>query len=701
MFYMKKNIVNLFLNTRCQYLYLASLITILWILIHKKFSLLAWKIPLGYTGDNLILHGIMKYYSEFQWLSPLHQKFIPNLNLPDGANWSSWPITEEIPLYLTSILGSFIGVYPAQNMLLLFSYLAAGVTFFYVANRLKIHPALAFAGAFAFAFNNVLITRGLGHVTVGLVWHLPLMFLICLWAFRKYNFQINNKDLVIGYFFCFICGGFSPYYSIMFLMFLGFSFLVHLTRGSYKSLKFPFLCISLIILSFLIWNFDSFYNNFLYGENPKMQGRNIASLQLYALQLPELFYQPHSSGILGKIGGDFYFGKSMIKGEFWSPYLGLVGITSLLFLFFHSLYRIIKGKLKAVSIHFYLSSWVTIFSIVGGINLLIGTIGFTWLRATNRFSIFLLVISLLYFLRFSSRNLKQPLVLFLSILIILITYYEFIHEKLISKHDPSFIIEKNIERDIKLVKDIEAHKLNAKVFQLPVTHFPEYGYFYKMPDYQHLRPILHSNNLSFSYGEVNGRGNQGWQKRLNTLSPSSLINTIGHLGYDVILYNKLAYPDNGLFLRRFLEKNHNFVSETTDFVAFAINKESIKLLDNPEVFFAEGWSVDEVTHRWTNAKKSKILIFNFTDQDKKIELNFDLNVMRKSDISISLNKNIIKEYKSLISGQIKKNISLQINLNKGINTVEFTSSSKPKLAGNGDPRLLGTMLINFNYKIIE
>lgn len=695
---MFKKIKFLFINP---FLIISTLIILLWIIIHKKTSLSSWNIPLGYSGDNLILHGFIKYYSEFNWLSPFHQKIITNLNPPDGANWSSWPVTEEIPFYLTSILGSFIGVYPAQNMLLLFSYLAAGVTFFYVANRLKIHPALAFAGAFAFTFNNLTITRGLGHVTVGLVWHLPLMFLICLWSFRKYNFQINNKDLVIGYFFCFICGGFSPYYSIMFLMFLGFSFLVHLTRGSYKSLKFPFLCISLIILSFLIWNFDTFYNNFIYGENPEMQGRNIASLQLYALQLPELFYQPHSSGILGKIGGNLFYGKSMIKGEYWSPYLGIFAGFSLIFLFLHSGIRFLKGNFKAVPTHFYLSIWVILFSIVGGINLLIGTVGFTWLRATNRFSIFLMVIALLYFLRYVSRNFNNIWCLIIAIFFSFITYIEFIHDRLVSDHDPSIEIQNTIKDDKDFISKIEKKHPDSWVFQLPVTYFPEFGYKYKMQDYQHLRPILNSKKLSFSYGEVNGRGNHNWQSSLNSLPPSNLISTISHLGYDVIIYHKKGYPDEGLFLKRFLEKNHVFIAESKDFVAFSIDKNNISLVSEPQVFFSSGWSEDEGSHRWTNAKKSKILIFNFSNSERQMQLNFDLNVLRKSDIRILANNNLLKEFKNLIPGQVVENISLQIPLNKGINTIIFSSSKNPIRPGNGDSRKLGSMLINFSYKNLE
>ena len=73
---MFKKIKFLFINP---FLIISTLIILLWIIIHKKTSLSSWNIPLGYSGDNLILHTLLKNYSEFNWLSPFHQKIITNL----------------------------------------------------------------------------------------------------------------------------------------------------------------------------------------------------------------------------------------------------------------------------------------------------------------------------------------------------------------------------------------------------------------------------------------------------------------------------------------------------------------------------------------------------------------------------------------------------------------------------------------------
>ena len=170
------------------YFYLTAFISIIWVVIHKKFSFSAWQIPLGYSGDNLMLHTVMKNYSEFNWLTPLHQKFISNLNAPLGANWSGWPIIDEIPNYIFGILGNFVGLYPAMNLLLLFSYVAAGLSFLYVARNYNIKLPLALAGSVVFAFSNIIQVRGLGHVTVGLVWHIPIMLMIVHWAYKRINF---------------------------------------------------------------------------------------------------------------------------------------------------------------------------------------------------------------------------------------------------------------------------------------------------------------------------------------------------------------------------------------------------------------------------------------------------------------------------------------------------------------------------------
>ena len=703
---MLKNIKNFVINP---YIFLGTTITALFVYIHNKFTLESWNYPLGYMGGDIILvQAIVKNFANFNWLSPLHQKEVPNLNYPDGANWSAWPITEEIPQYIFGLIGSQIGVYPAINFLSLFLYLSAGLSFLYVAQNYKIKLPLALTGAIVFAFCMFIPVRGLAHLSVSMVWHIPIIILICDWAYRKNNYSITNNKYILFIVFCFIFGGFSPYYSAMCCMFLIFALLVHFFRKNYLAIKMPIIFLFTIIFSFCIWNFDTFYNTYLYGAPEILGGRNMGALQIYAMQLPELFYDPDTRRILGKLGDHLFYHKSLFKGEFWSPYLGIIGSICFLFLIIHSSIRLLKGNFKAISIHYFYSIWIILFSLVGGINLLIGTIGFTWLRATNRFSIFLLIIGLIYTLRYLSKNLSIAKIIFISILGVLITYIEFIHPRLTYERDHlknSYnFVKQEISDDKKLVEAIEQKVPNGKVFQLPVTTFPEFGFSHKMPDYEHLRPFLHAESLSFSYGQVRGRApfHHGWQNSLSKLSTGDMINEIGLMSFNVILFSKLGYPDEGHFLRATLDKmGHKFIYETPFFVAYEIIKTQLVPAKDVNVIFGTGWSADEKTHRWTNSDKSKIKFVNSTGKPKLLETSFSLNTLKESNIEIIYNSEIIESIDNIIPGVGVKDIKLVLPVNLGINNLEFLSSEKPIQPSKKDKRMLGTMIMNFKTKPIS
>ena len=434
----------------------------------------------------------------------------------------------------------------------------------------------------------------------------------------------------------------------------------------------------------------------------------MGALQIYGMQLPELFYDYDSRRLLGDAGEHFFYHKSMVEGEFWSPYFGIFGSICFLFLIFHSSIRLLKGNFKAISIHYFHSIWIFLFSVVGGINLLIGTIGFTWLRATNRFSIFLFVIGLIYTLRYLSKNLSMAKIIFVSILGVLITYIEIIHPKLTyelahNKNSSMFITEE-INSDKKLVESIERQVPNGKVFQLPVTTFPEFGYVHKMMDYEHFRPFFYAESLSFSYGQVRGRASfqHGWQTSLNKLSTGDMINEIGLMSYDVLLFHKRGYPDEGHFLKTTLDNlGHKFIYETPFFVAYQLIKTQLVPAKDVNIIFGSGWSNDEKTHRWTSKDKSNIKFINLTGNSELLETSFSLNTLKKSNVKIMYNSEIIESIDNIVPGVGVQDIKLVLPVNLGINNLEILSSEKPIQASLQDKRKLGTMIMDFKTKPIS
>ena len=120
---------------------------------------------------------------------------------------------------------------------------------------------------------------------------------------------------------------------------------------------------------------------------------------------------------------------------------------------------------------------------------------------------------------------------------------------------------------------------------------------------------------------------------------------------------------------------------------------------NVNVIFGSGWSADEKTHRWTNSDKSKINLLNMTGTPKLIELTFSLGTLKKSNITVKYNSEIIESIDNLIPEETLSDITIVLIANEGNNFLEFISSEKPIQASETDKRKLGTMLMDFEYSV--
>jgi phosphoglycerol transferase len=67
--------------------------------------------------------------------------------------------------------------------------------------------------------------------------------------------------------------------------------------------------------------------------------------------------------------------------------------------------------------------------------------------------------------------------------------------------------------DQKFMRQLQASlPVEAMIFQLPFVPFPESPKVGKMFDYDHARGYLHSEGLRWSYGAMQGRDDEAWQK---------------------------------------------------------------------------------------------------------------------------------------------------------------------------------------------
>jgi phosphoglycerol transferase len=92
-----------------------------------------------------------------------------------------------------------------------------------------------------------------------------------------------------------------------------------------------------------------------------------------------------------------------------------------------------------------------------------------------------------------------------------------------------------------------------------------------MEDYEHLRPVLHTDSLRISYGAVKGRGDTDWQKQCAGNQPLEMVRELQRRGFSAILINRKAYPDKAEDLRRQLEKVPlKTLTKNDDFMVFEL-----------------------------------------------------------------------------------------------------------------------------------
>lgn len=657
-----------------------------------------WKTPLGYQGDMWLVLSIIKGYMDGTTV-PFLFKSIPTLNAPFAANWNDYPITEEFIFYITGIIARYVGLYPATSILLFLSHFLSLISFYYVARYFKVNLFFALSGALIFAFSHFIFLRGIGHIVVGFVFHIPLIIMVLSWCYQqKINKIFWNKKIFISLIIAFTIGLLNPYYSILFCQFLLFSIIYFLVNKKYDHIKYPLILLFTTALSFLAMNADTIIYGMIHGTNVAFAHRNIPSLEIYALKLPDLFFPSGYSHFWGQISEVLYHSRTYIKGEYWSSYLGFVGIIAFIYFILSNIYLLFQSKYQHVTVHFWHLIWIILFSIVGGINLIIGSFGFTLLRATNRYSIVIFAIVLIYFLIFLSKKCSTRLSIIISIVLFSISAYEVLYPRFKWHKGEINPIAVQISEDQKIIKSIENINEYGKVFQLPVTDFPEVGPLNDMGDYENLRPYLNSKNLHFSHGSNKGRGDTDWQNNVQKMDTKDMLSSLKSYGFDFIILNKKGYKDNGAEIIKKLSTNTTLLYESIDLVSFRINDIDVAKI-NPMIIFNQGWSEDEITHRWSMLKNSEITIHNFNNEDILMNIKFDITSLRKSQIELSLDEDFVTKLESE-PGKFSP-FSNSFRIKPGKTTIKFRGNKYPILAGVSDRRFLSYALYNLEISFSD
>ncbi|MGI9089287.1 MAG: hypothetical protein ACR2HH_16355 [Chthoniobacterales bacterium] len=623
---------------------------------------------------------------------------------PFVANWNDYPSVEEGVSSWCALLAYMFGLFPGQNLEFLSAHLLAAGAFYFVCRRLRYDKRLSAAGALLFSFSHYAQTRNVSHLGLTFYWHIPLGLLVVWWCLAKAPFHLRSRKGFLSIVIAILYGIQNPYYTGIFLQFLAWAALICLVqkRGLLRILR-PLQLSAVVFMVFFVMNIDTFYNNHLHGSNPTAVTRNYSGLETYALKPVELFLPlRHRVAALGEWTKTNYLQRALFTGETNSVYLGIVGILCFALLAWKVAKSVARPRETSPPGHFWPIAWVLFYSVVGGVNGLIGLFGIVLFRGTNRYSIVILTLLLLFGVRELTRYVRShqwsPLAIFgLSLLLAAIGLWD---QTTQASNDQKIAEMRTIvHRDEKLVKTFEARlPKQAMIFQLPVMDFPEAGPLLGLSDYDEFRPYLHSKTLRYSYGAEKGRSRDDWQHVEDNSPVPELVRDLEQYGFAAILIARRGYLDGGeaLMAKLGAAGRGEVLATSNDFVCVRLQPSLHPFLP-PN--FASGWSGREFTFesswRWSSGN-AEIIFENNQPTSQTLRLNFRLVTLQDRQLTLSLDANKLKSLH--LTPARPETVELDLTMQPGENHFRLITDVPGEKLATGDPRILAYQLRDFSIE---
>lgn len=675
---------------------LFAVLIISWTWFSGRTSLEAWSVPMVYGGDAYFGMGFAKAFMDGD-IALVFQKWVAHLNAPHSANWNDWPITEELIGALWGWLGRFIGLFAAANFMVLLCHLLAGLSFWFVGRELNARAEYVFMGAVAYALSHFSFARGLPHLSLAMYWHLPLLCLVSWWTYERKPLELTCRRGKIALFSSAIAGALNPYFAWMYIQFLGFAILKRLANREVRQAIEPGVLIAVTLSVFILFNIDTFSFSAAAGKNEDAVVRDLAALELYGLKLPELFLPTsHRWREFSAYALTRYYEPALIKSTDSTAYLGIAGIAGFVWLLGYGLLQLLQGAANRICAAWWQVVWVSLYSLVGGVNLVLGSAGLILFRGTNRFSIVILTLSLLFLVQALSKWLPGRIAGVAAVFFVAVVLWDQMPPRIKKQAIKETAVRLRVHKEFSTTLENLLPK-GSMVFQLPVMAFPESPKIVAMGDYEHFRPYLHTSSLKYSYGTTKGRGDNAWQDSVAGLPPQELVAQLESAGFGAVIVNRKGYEDKGRgLIQGFLDAGRKVIADSPDMIAFSLQPATNPLLPLG-AFMSKGWSFQEAGDRWAVAKAAEIVVQNPRTQATKAEMRFGLRALQPQNINVSVN-GVMKTQIALMGGVEPAAVHLSLDLEPGNTLVEIASDVAPARPGTQEQRKLSFDLVNFSLK---
>lgn len=425
----------------------------------------------------------------------------------------------------------------------------------------------AILGGVLFAFLPYHLIRAESHLAFSSYYMVPAMVLVLLWLCSGtpiFSWDtceprmrwVTNKGLA-SLLICALVASDTPYQAFFGAFFLVVAGALARFRYGHRNLRSSAILLCTLLLVFSLNLMPSLIYERQNGPNPEPFTRLTEEAEIYGLKMAQLLlpvsgHRNHAMQKLKNVYNQRSFPYWVNEND-WGT-LGLIGSCGFIALMVGLFLRPKNGGafdlFESLSL---LNLSAFLLGTVGGIGALFAILVSKNLRAYNRISPFIAFFSLFaiaFLFDLIPRFREGGFVRFLSYPIIGALLVLGVWDQTTANQAPNYgELQKEFASDSQFIERIEASlPSNAMIFQLPYVAFPEAPPVNRMYDYDHLRAYLHSKNLRWSYGTMKGRDVDRWQRRVSSLPPSTLAETLTFAGFKGIYLNRDGYSDRAATL---------------------------------------------------------------------------------------------------------------------------------------------------------
>jgi hypothetical protein len=617
----------------------------LFCLVYGRTTVEAWHAPISVRGDTFSFLAQLKV-ARLGYITPVGVEPIPGLNAPFEGNWNDYPRQNMVAFWVLGFLSRPFDLVLTANALLLLAHLLAGASFYLVARRLRTRREWAAAGALIFAFSHFAFCRGfeLGHLVLCFYWHVPLCVLVTGWSFRRAGLPLGSGRFWWGAATAVASALQSVYYALLFAQFLIFATAAQaVRRNGWKRLMGPLSLAGAILAIGAVDAVHVVLYGAGHGANPDALHRSARDLEIYALRPIRLIVPPPGHGLLRWQQPWSEHLQGVREGENESAYLGFAGAGALAWLTLSAFGfppfggpAFSRPARRAIG-------WIALFSVVGGVNAALGMVGFVFLRATNRYSVWILAVVLLFLvgrLSRASRASRRGLSLLAAFGLTATSLADQVPH-VVTRQEVG-AAEHLIDSDRRFSQAIEAWlPPRAMVFMFPVMDYPEVPAVQGVRDYDHFRPFLYSSRLRFDYGSDKGRPRERWRHRVGRMGPPEMVAELEELGFEGIIINRMGYADRAAgFLNELAAAGRGATLESPDRDLVFVKLQPSPAPRRPGIplLFERGWYEDgdpRVPEGVWSSGEAECILTNEAPRPVTLTLSFQLAVVAPRQVTIA------------------------------------------------------------------